>query len=154
MDIGPGVHKQINAEAGGDPPDLLDLRAQQVGTAGTVLEVDTHGARANDRSNIFPDGGGIVRIAALKIDAQRHADHAGDFRDRGDQHGDGQEIPVRITMRPGDGCTGGGDGLRADALDQAGAASVPGVGQEQQAGLMQRMEETDLIRRCRGHNDA
>jgi hypothetical protein len=85
-------------------------------------------------SPICRNGVGRVPITAFDVCGDRHAHRAGNARGGGDHFGPRRFLAIGIAERPGDPAAGGGDGLEARRLEQAGAQRIPGIGQQQERG--------------------
>jgi hypothetical protein len=91
----------------------------------------------------------VLSIPALHVDRERHADRARDVGGGRDQQAERQGVAVGIAMRPGDARAGRRDRLGAKALDQPGAAGIPGFGEQQDVeSLMQLVKGGRAIGSC------
>lgn len=134
VDVGARVDEEVGASGGGGALDVLDLGGEQLGRRAAVLEVDTDDAGLDELERAVGDARRIARVAALEVDGQRDGDNAGDRARHRDQAFHRQAVAVGIALRPGDAGAGGGEGRGTQALDEARAARVPAVGQNEELG--------------------
>jgi hypothetical protein len=101
-------------------------------------------AGGHGQAHVLGHAGGVRRKAVLKIrvDGQVHCRHH--LVQMGQRHVAGDAVVGRA-VRPREAGAGGGQRLEAQALQVARAARVPGVGDHEAAGLMQRGEGAALV---------
>src|SRR5882724_2812770 len=107
--------------------DGLNLLAQLIGGAGTVLEVDARDTDSCNTGNELGHGMRGIRIAGLNVNCERRPNDARYVADRSEQLIVRQHVPIRKTMRPRESGARGRNRLCAHALDQASTTRIPSI---------------------------
>ena len=125
--------RSIAARAARDPFDRLGEVEERVGgVAGGILDRqagDPGGGRGGD---ILRDGFRHRREAALEVGINGNRDAAGDCPEVAQDLVEGHVV-VRPAQRPGEARAGGGERRETELGQEAGAADVPGVGDDEAA---------------------